>query len=61
MSLKSMMARGTVLLAAAGKKMQTLQVRLTAGEVKDAVEHFEPYGFTSNPLSRRGADHVSQW
>jgi len=51
MSLKSMMARGTVLLAAAGKMMQTLQVRLTAGEVKDSVEHFEPYGFTSNPLS----------
>ena len=51
MSLKSMMARGTVLLAGAGKMMQTLQVRLTAGEVKDAVEHFEPYGFTSNPLA----------
>jgi len=51
MSLKSMMARGTVLLTAAGKMMQTLQVRLTAGEVKDSVEHFEPYGFTSNPLA----------
>ncbi|PTT31891.1 phage baseplate assembly protein V [Pseudomonas sp. HMWF021] len=50
MSLKSMMARGTVLLAAAGKMMQTLQVRLTAGELKDNVEHFEPYGLTSNPL-----------
>ncbi|MGZ9668060.1 phage baseplate assembly protein V [Pseudomonas sp. GNP014] len=51
MSLKSIMARGTVLLTAAGKMMQTLQVRLTAGEVKDTVEHFEPYGFTSNPLA----------
>lgn len=50
MSLKSMLARGTVVLAAAGKKMQTLQVRLTAGELKDGAEHFEPYGFTSNPL-----------
>ena len=50
MSLKSMMARGTVVLAAAGKLMQTLQVRLTAGELKDGVEHFEPYGLTSNPL-----------
>jgi phage baseplate assembly protein V len=49
MSLKSMMARGTVVLAAAGKMMQTLQVRLTAGELKDNVEHFEPYGLTSNP------------
>ncbi|AKV07925.1 phage assembly protein [Pseudomonas fluorescens NCIMB 11764] len=50
MSLKSMMARGTVVLAAAGKMMQTLQVRLTAGELKDGAEHFEPYGYTSNPL-----------
>jgi phage baseplate assembly protein V len=50
MSLKSMMARGTVVLAAAGKMMQSLQVRLTAGELKDNVEHFEPYGLTSNPL-----------
>ena len=45
-----MMARGTVVLAAAGKMMQSLQVRLTAGELKDNVEHFEPYGMTSNPL-----------
>lgn len=51
MNLKSMMVRGTVLLAAAGKMMQTLQLRLTAGELKDSVEHFEPYGFTSNPLA----------
>lgn len=50
MSLKSVMARGTVVLAAAGKMMQTLQVRLTARELKDNVEHFEPYGLTSNPL-----------
>ena len=45
-----MMARGTVVLAAAGKMMQSLQVRITAGELKDNVEHFEPYGMTSNPL-----------
>lgn len=51
MSLKSMLARGTVVLANAGKKMQSLQIRLTAGELKDGVEHFEPYGFTSNPLA----------
>lgn len=46
-----MLARGTVVLANAGKKMQSLQIRLTAGELKDGVEHFEPYGFTSNPLA----------
>lgn len=42
--------RGTLSLVNAAKKLQTLQVRLTAGEVKDNVEHFEPYGYTSNPL-----------
>lgn len=51
MNLKSVLARGTVVLAAAGKMMQTLQVRLTAGELKDGAEHFEPYGYTCNPLS----------
>lgn len=50
MSLKSMLVRGTVVLANAGKKMQSLQIRLTAGELKDGVEHFEAYGFTCNPL-----------
>jgi len=51
MSLKSMLARGTVVIADAAKKLQSLQVRLTAGEIKDGAEHFEPYGFTSNPLA----------
>lgn len=51
MSLKSMLARGTVVIVDAAKKLQSLQVRLTAGEIKDGAEHFEPYGFTSNPLA----------
>lgn len=59
MSLKSMMARGTVVLAAAGKMMQSLQVRLTAGELKDNVEHFEPYGFTCNP--KAGAEVITMF
>lgn len=49
MSLKSMLVRGTVILADAARKLQTLQVRLTAGEIKDGAEHFEAYGFTSHP------------
>jgi phage baseplate assembly protein V len=49
MNLKSLLVRGTVILADAARKMQTLQVRLTAGEIKDGAEHFEPYGFTSHP------------
>lgn len=47
--LNSMLVRGTVVLANAASKMQALQMRLTAGEVKDGLEHFEPYGFTSSP------------
>lgn len=50
MTVKNMLARGTVVLVDALKKMQSLQLRLTAGELKDNVEHFEPYGLTSNPL-----------
>ena len=49
MSLKSMLVRGTVIMADAARKLQTLQVRLTAGEIKDGAEHFEAYGFTSHP------------
>ncbi|WP_338806900.1 phage baseplate assembly protein V [Pseudomonas chlororaphis] len=49
MNLKNMLARGTVVLVDAAKKLQALQLRLTAGELKDNAEHFEPYGFTSNP------------
>lgn len=29
--------------------MQTLQVEVTDGELKDGAEHYEPFGFTSNP------------
>lgn len=47
--LKSMVVRGSVVLANAANKMQSLQMRLTADEVKDDLEHFEPYGFTSTP------------
>lgn len=50
MNLKNLLSRGTVVLVNAAAKMQGMQVRLLAGEVKDGMEHFEPYGFTSNPL-----------
>jgi phage baseplate assembly protein V len=55
--ISNLVARGTVGAVDAGKKMQSLQVRLLAGETKDAVEHFEPYGFTSNP--KTGAEGVA--
>lgn len=37
-------------------KMQAVQVKLLNGEVRDTVEHFQPYGFTSHPLP--GAEGV---
>lgn len=48
--VSNMLARGSVAASNAATKMQGLQVRLMAGEVKDDVEHFEPFGFTSRPL-----------
>lgn len=55
--LNGILVRGTVVLSNAASKMQALQMRLTAGEVKDDLEHFEPYGFTSNPLA--GAEGIT--
>lgn len=46
----NLLCRGTVTLANATGNLQTLQLALLADENKDDVEHFEPYGFTSNPL-----------
>jgi len=39
-----------------GKKLQQVQVELLADEVKDSVERFQQYGFTSVPLT--GAETV---
>lgn len=49
MSLHTWISRCTLALTNAAGRLQTLQVRMLAGEVKDAVEHMEPYGFTSHP------------
>ena len=46
-AIANMAMRGTVSLINSGSKMQTLQVRMRGDELKDGVEHFEPYGFTS--------------
>lgn len=52
-----MVSRGLIAVANAVGKVQRLQLRLRADEVKDDVEHVEPYGFTSHPLP--GAEHVT--
>ena len=48
-ALGNMLVRGTVVLANAATKMQTLQIRLLSGEAKEGVEHLEAYGFTARP------------
>lgn len=58
--MAGVLARGVVVLANATRKLQSLQLRITAGEVKDDMEHLEPYGFTSCPLegAEIGRAHV---
>ncbi|MGR3893010.1 phage baseplate assembly protein V [Pseudomonas sp. 1176_21] len=53
----NVIARGELALVNADSKMQGLQMRLNADEVKDGMEHFEPYGLTSNP--HPGAEAVA--
>ena len=48
--IANILARGVVALGNSANKLQSLQLRLLAGEVKDNVEHLEPYGFTACPL-----------
>lgn len=55
--LGNMLARGSVAAANGAGKMRTLQIRMMSDETKDNVEHFEPYGFTSEPI--QGAEHVT--
>lgn len=55
--LTNMIARGVLKLSNAASKMQSLQISLLAGETADKLEHFEPYGFTSNP--QPGAEAVA--
>ena len=49
--LEDFMARGTVSASDGSKPMREVQINLLAGEVRDEVEHAEPYGFTSEPLT----------
>lgn len=57
MRIGNMFARGRVASVKSGAKMQVLQLELLAGEAKDRLEHFEPYGFTSAP--RPGAEALA--
>lgn len=48
-TLNDLFVRGSVALSDGLKKMRQLQVRLLANEIRDDLEHVEPYGFTSEP------------
>lgn len=49
--VRLMARRAVVKLIYDDVKMQELQVELFAGEVRDRVERWEDYGFTSHPIS----------
>ncbi len=48
--LQGLVARGVVTLVNSALKMQLVQLQALGGNPLDGVEHFEPYGFTANPL-----------
>lgn len=45
----AMIARGRLTGKDGSLPMRTIQAELFAGDVRDNVEHFEPYGFSSEP------------
>lgn len=47
--VNAMISRGRLTGASGEKPLRTLQVELLANDVRDDVEHMEPYGFTSEP------------
>lgn len=54
--LANMVARAVVKNVDDGTKMQLVQLGILAGELRDKVEHFQPYGLTSVPFT--GAEAV---
>lgn len=56
-SLSNFITRGVVHLVNAAAKCQLLQIEMLGEEVKDKVEHLEPYGYTSCP--HEGAEVVA--
>ena len=55
-SIYTLIGRAVLHVVDSAPGCQTLQVQVLADETQDGVEHVEPYGFTSNPLS--GAEGV---
>ena len=49
--ISNILARAVVIAINTASKCQMLQISMVANEGKDHIEHLEPYGFTSAPLS----------
>lgn len=47
--LRLMVTRGVVQLVDPSTMLQQLQLKAIGGELLDAIEHWEPYGYTSRP------------
>jgi len=47
--IQDLLSRGFVKLSNRASKMRELQAEFLAGEVRDELEHIEPYGFSSEP------------
>ena len=57
-AVRSMVSRCVVRNSDAGPMMQTVQVDLGHGDLREA-EHFEPYGITARPLEKAEGLYVS--
>lgn len=60
--IANLVGRGVVKAVDDSKKLQELQLELLPGEVRDELEHFQGYGFTSTPAvsdSDGGAEAVA--
>lgn len=58
-SISNILARAVVRSINASTKCQMLQIAMPGGEGKSDIEHLEPYGFTSAPLT--GAEAVAAY
>lgn len=48
--ISNMLVRAVVRRSDSKSKSQSLQIQMIADELKDGIEHLEPYGFTSTPI-----------
>ena len=45
--IEDLIARGVLFAKIGSRKMRVIQAEFLAGDLRDEIEHFEPYGFTS--------------